>query len=205
VLCGRHSRGDGEVHVHLSSYKYTHFLPFPFFAPNSVVPPPLFVCCLTIVAHRDKVSLDHPLPSVLIKSCLSVLLPIILTPHSHHESPRHLLVSRLFKTHSPQTIPRPSCSTTFNSLPDTRPASILTQCHRCVHSPSQPSPPTNLLFQRTQVPLDHPPHDKCAAPQAPFAKKVPAGSSVAQVVSNLTVRLSVRIQSEMRRLLSLLL
>jgi hypothetical protein len=146
VVCGRHSRGDGEVRplvIHINTSISFHF---PFFAPNSVVPPPVFVCCLTVVAHRDKVSLDHPLPSVLINSCLSVLLSIIFTPQSHHESPRHLLVSCLFKTHPPQAIPCPSGSTTF---PDTRPASILTHCHRSVHSPSQLSPPTNLpLFFR---------------------------------------------------------
>jgi hypothetical protein len=121
---------------------------FPFFAPNSVVPPPVFVLLSHHCRPQRQGQPRSSLPSLLINSYLSVLLPIILTPHSHHESPRHLLVSRLFKTDPPQAIPCP-CSTTFKSLPDTRPASILSHCQRCVFSPSQPSSPINLpLFFR---------------------------------------------------------
>jgi hypothetical protein len=137
-------RGDGVVWqaqpgrwrgaIHLSSYKYVHFLPFPFFRPQ-LGRPAARVCFLS--RPIDKVSPDHPLPGLLINSCLSVLLPIILTPHphSHHESPRHLLVSRLFKTDPPQAIPRPSCPTSFKSFPNTSPASVLTHCYQSVHSP----------------------------------------------------------------------
>jgi hypothetical protein len=56
---------------------------FPFFAPilDWSSRPRLFDC-LTVVARRDKVSLDHPFHSLLINSSLSALLPIVFTPHS---------------------------------------------------------------------------------------------------------------------------
>ncbi len=146
-VAGTASRADGEVHVHLPIINTSISFHFPFFAPNSTVRlAARLVRCLTVVAlNRDKVSPDRAFPSVLNNSCPSVSLPILFTPHSHHESPRHLLVSRLFKTDSPQAIPRSSCSTTFRPLPDTRPSSILAHCHRCVH-PSFLAVPALIFF-----------------------------------------------------------
>ena len=167
LQCGRHSRGDGWrgarplVIIINTSISFL----FPFFAPNSTARPAR-VCSLSHHCRpRDKVSLDHPCPSLLINSSLSALLPVVFTPHSHHEPRRHLLVSRLFKTDYAQAIPRSSCS---NPLSDTRPSAVVTHCLRCVRSPLVALPPTNFTTL--------PPLAEDTSPTRPSARRRTSGT-----------------------------
>jgi len=67
VQCGRHSRGDGEVHVLVIIINTSNSFHFPFFAPNSTGRPAAAVSPHCHPQHKvslDKVSLDHPFPSV---------------------------------------------------------------------------------------------------------------------------------------------